>query len=351
MLAVSTLALFVMIAFVIAAAFVPDSEAPITGRPSHHREKGFRNPFSTFKPHGAGAFLKWQWHRLRGKAPAKPESYDFKIAFNDGAALQGDDENMRVTWVGHATTLVQIAGVNILTDPIFSERCSPVPFAGPKRKVPATPAFENLPRIDVVLISHNHYDHLDNDTIKRLGNGPRYFVPLFMGKFLRDLGIKKEHVVELDWWESAEFRGLKFHCTPTQHFSGRGLHDTNQVLWCSWAVLAKKHRFYFAGDTGYFPGFKEIGEKFGPFDLAILPIGAYLPRWFMSPVHVNPPEALQAFLDVRGQNMLAIHWGTFDLADEPMDQPPRDLRAAVDSLGVAPERIWVFQQGQTRAVK
>ncbi|MGH7492757.1 MAG: MBL fold metallo-hydrolase [bacterium] len=336
--------------FIMITALAPEADTPPIGRPLHHTENGFRNTFPTFKPHGGGAFLKWQWDRLRGQAPEKPESYDFKMAFNDGEALKADADDLRVTWVGHATTLVQIEGVNILTDPIFSERCSPVAFAGPKRKVPPIPAFENLPRVDAVLISHNHYDHLDQDTIKKLGNKPRYFVPLNIGKFLRDLGIKKENIVELDWWDSAEFRGLQFHCTPTQHFSGRGLHDTNQMLWCSWAVTGAQRRLYFGGDTGYFPGFKEIGEKLGPFDLAILPIGAYLPRWFMSPVHVNPPEALQAFLDVRGRNMLAIHWGTFDLADEPMDRPPKDLRAAADSLGIAQERVWVFQHGETREI-
>ena len=320
--AVSMLALLVVAALVIAATMVTDSEAPVPGKPSHHTERGFRNPFPGFKPHGAGGFLQWQWDRLRGRAPKKPKTYAFTTAFNDGTALQSIANTLRVTWIGHATTLVQIAGVNILTDPIFSARCSPVAFAGPQRKVPAVPAFENLPRIDAVLISHNHYDHLDKDTIKKLGYGPRYFVPLNVGTLLRNFGIKDEYITELDWWETAEFRGLKFHCTPTQHFSGRGLHDANQMLWCSWAVSGENQRFYFAGDTGYFPGFKEIGEKLGPFDLAILPIGAYLPRWFMSPVHVNPPEALQAFLDVRGEHMLAVHWGTFDRADVLLDQPP-----------------------------
>ncbi len=320
-------------------------------RPRHHDENGFRNLAPDFKPHNKGfGFLKWQWDRVRGKAPEKPKSYDFKIAPNHDALLQTGAENLRVTWIGHATTLVQMEGVNILTDPMFSERCSPVSFAGPKRKMPPAPAFENLPRIEVVMISHNHYDHLDKSTIEKLGNGPRYFVPLYLGKFLRDLGIKKENIVELDWWQAAEFRGLQFHCTPTQHFSGRGLHDTNQVLWCSWAVKGERHGFYFGGDTGYFSGFEEIGEKLGPFDLAILPIGAYLPRWFMAPVHVDPAQALQAYLDVRAEKMLAIHWGTFDLADEPMDQPPKDLRTAAEALGINQEKIWVFQHGETREV-
>jgi N-acyl-phosphatidylethanolamine-hydrolysing phospholipase D len=258
---------------------------------------------------------------------------------------------LTATWVGHATTLIQFEGRNILTDPIFSERCSPVSWAGPKRAVPPSPSFENLPPIDFVLISHNHYDHFDKPTIKRLGNRPRYFVPLFVGKLLRNLGIANERITELDWWQSVEFDGLQFHCTPTQHFSGRGLHDRDQTLWCSWTVIGEHQRFYFGGDTGYYPGFKEIGEKLGPFDLAILPIGAYLPRWFMSPVHVEPAQSAQAFLDLRAEQMLAIHWGTFDLADEPLDEPPRLLRAATDSLGIDAAQVWVLQPGETRVVK
>jgi len=320
-------------------------------RPAHHAENAFRNPWPTFENRGFGDLLKWQWDRLRGKAPKKPQRYDFRIMENDGQFLRANGEQFTVTWIGHATTLIQIEGHNILTDPIFSARCSPVAWAGPLRVVPPSPSFENLPPIDFVLISHNHYDHLDKPTIKRLGNQPRYFVPFLVGKFLRDLGIAPERITELDWWESATFDGLQFHCTPTQHFSGRGLHDRNQTLWCSWTVIGERQRFYFGGDTGYFPGFKEIGEKFGPFDLAILPIGAYLPRWFMSPVHVEPAQSAQAFLDLRAEKMLAIHWGTFDLADEPMDEPPRLLRAAVDSLGIDAAQVWVLQPGETKVVK
>ncbi len=321
------------------------------GRPAHHGENAFRNPWPTFENRGFADLLKWQWDRLRGKAPKKPERYDFRIAENDGQFLRANGEQFTATWVGHATTLIQIEGRNILTDPIFSERCSPVSWAGPKRVAPPSPSFENLPPIDFVLISHNHYDHLDKPTIKRLGNQPRYFVPLFVGKWLRNLGIANERITELDWWQSAEFDGLQFHCTPAQHFSGRGLHDRNQTLWCSWAVIGERQRFYFGGDTGYFPGFKEIGEKFGPFDLAILPIGAYLPRWFMSPVHVEPAQSAQAFLDLRAEQMLAIHWGTFDLADEPLDEPPKRLRAAADSIGIDWRRLWVLEPGETRVVK
>jgi L-ascorbate metabolism protein UlaG (beta-lactamase superfamily) len=345
------LLLFIIIFFFTAFGLSNRSNNNKSGRPAHHGENAFRNPWPGVEEHGFGDVLKWQWDRLRGKAPKKPARYDFQVIENDGKFLRENGEEFTVTWVGHATTLIQMEGRNILTDPIFSLRCSPVSWAGPQRVVPPSPTFEHLPPIDVVLISHNHYDHLDKPTIERLGNRPRYFVPLFVGKFLRDLGIAKARIVELDWWQFAELDGLTIHCTPTQHFSGRGLHDRNRTLWCSWAVIGKQQRLYFGGDTGYFPGFKEIGEQLGPFDLAILPIGAYRPRWFMSPVHVEPAQSAQAFLDLRAERMLAIHWGTFDLADEPMDEPPQLLRAAADSLGVDATRVWVFRHGESRVIK
>jgi N-acyl-phosphatidylethanolamine-hydrolysing phospholipase D len=343
--------LLLFIIFFTAIGYVNHSNSHKSGRPAHHAENAFRNPWPGFEDRDFGDFLKWQWNRLRGNAPNKPEHYDFRIIENNGHFLRENGEQFTVTWIGHATALIQIEGRNILTDPIFSSRCSPVSWAGPQRVAPPSPSFENLPPIDMVLISHNHYDHLDKPTIKRLGNRPCYFVPLLLAKFLQDLGIAKDRIVELDWWQSAELDGLKIHCTPTQHFSGRGLHDRNRTLWCSWTVIGERHRFYFGGDTGYFPGFKEIGEKLGPFDLAILPIGAYRPRWFMSPMHVDPAQSAQAFLDLRAEKMLAIHWGTFDLADEPMDEPPRLLRAAADSLDIDSTRVWILQHGETRVVE
>jgi len=341
---------FPIMAIMLAGAWARFAGAAVPGRPAHHARMGFRNPAPDFKAPGGGSVLKWQWDRLRGRAPAKPARYAFQEVAPQCTAIEQASEKLRVTWIGHATTLVQIGGVNILTDPIFSERCSPVVWAGPRRKVPPAPGFEELPAIDAVLLSHNHYDHLDKRTLARLGNSTRYFVPLRLGKFLRRCGIRDENIFELDWWQNVAHRGLQWQCTPAQHFSGRGLHDTNQVLWSSWTVIGTAQRFYFGGDSAYFGGFKEIGEKFGPFDLAILPIGAYLPRWFMSPVHMSPPEALQALVDLRGKKMLAIHWGTFDLADESMDQPAKDLHAALPALAIAPERIWIFQHGETREV-
>lgn len=318
---------------------------------AHHQGETFRNPDPGFESRGFKDFLRWQRERRNGKAPHKPERYDLHAIDNDGKYLRDNSKDFTVTWIGHSTTLIQIDGCNILTDPVFSRRCSPVSWAGPKRRVPPSPQLDHLPSIDFVLLSHDHYDHLDKPTIKKLRNQPFYIAPLRVGKILQSFGIEPKRIIECDWWQSVEMEGLQFHCTPAQHFSGRGVHNRNGTLWCSWAVIGKQQRWYFGGDSGYFPGFKEIGEKFERFDLALLPIGAYLPRWFMSPVHMEPAQSLQAFLEVRAEKMLAIHWGTFDLADEPLDEPPRLLRAAAESSNVDPARIWIFQPGETRLAK
>jgi N-acyl-phosphatidylethanolamine-hydrolysing phospholipase D len=200
-----------------------------------------------------------------------------------------------------------------------------------------------------VVITHNHYDHLDRRTIERLGNTPEYFVPLGVGKLMGRFGIT--HCVEYDWWQSCRYRGIEFVCTPTQHFSARGLFDRNRTLWCSWLMRGCSGSVYTAGDTGYFPGFREIGEKYGPIDLVCMPIGAYLPRWFMRPVHVNPEEAIKAFRDLRGRYFVPIHFGTFRLADDPLWLPPAEMQEAVKRLGVNPEQIHLLRKGETWAVE
>jgi N-acyl-phosphatidylethanolamine-hydrolysing phospholipase D len=254
-----------------------------------------------------------------------------------------------VTWVGHSTLLIQLDGVNILTDPHWSDRASPVSFAGPRRVAAPGLRFEDLPPIHVVLISHDHYDHLDEATVKRLAaeHHPRFLVPLGLKRWFADLGIGD--VDELDWWEGRAERGLAFTCVPAQHFSGRTFRDRNRRLWSGWVVAGGARRLYFAGDTGYFDGFKEIGTRLGPFDLAALPIGAYLPPVIMRPVHTTPEEALRAFADVRGERFVAIHWGTFDVAEEPLEEPPRRLEAEARRLGLDLDRIWVLKHGQTRS--
>ena len=271
---------------------------------------------------------------------------------NDGEFLR---ENARhseptVTWVGHATLLVQMEHLTFLTDPIWSNRPSPVPFAGPNRYVKPGIAIEDLPPIDFVMISHNHYDHLDVPTLRKLAKRSPdtiFFVPVGNGKLLRKKGI--EQVRELDWGETASIKGATIHCLPTQHWSKRSLTDTRKALWSSWAVTGPQRRFYFAGDTGYFEGFKEIGEKLGPFDLAAVPIGAYEPNAMMKASHMNPEEAVQAAVDLQAKTAVAMHFGTFDLSDEPIGEPPLRFKAAAQSTALGDSNSWVLDIGETRS--
>jgi len=271
---------------------------------------------------------------------------------NDGAFLR---ENARhseptVTWIGHATLLVQMDHVSFLTDPTWSETASPVSFAGPRRFVPPGLALDDLPPIDFVLISHNHYDHLDLDTLAALAardGATRFFVPLGNGGLLRESGI--EHVVELDWGESREHAGVRVFCLPAQHWSKRGVDDDDRALWSSWAVVGDQRRFFFAGDTGVFDGFARIGAIFGGFDLAAVPIGAYEPAAMMQASHLNPEEAVTAARDLRARRAIAMHFGTFDLSDEPLDEPPRRFVEAADRQALGRDRAWVLAVGETRA--
>jgi N-acyl-phosphatidylethanolamine-hydrolysing phospholipase D len=244
--------------------------------------------------------------------------------------------------------LLQLDGVNILTDPNWSERASPLSFAGPRRVSPPGLAFENLPPIHVVLISHDHYDHLDVATVKRLAaeHRPKFLVPLGLKGWFANIGITD--VDELDWWDHRAERELTFTCVPAQHFSGRSLWDRNRRLWSGWVVAGRAKRLYFAGDTAYFAGFKEIGARLGPFDLTAIPIGAYMPAVIMRASHTSPEEALRAFADVGGQHFVPIHWGTFDLAEEPLDEPPQRLVTEARRLNLDLDRIWVLRHGQTR---
>jgi N-acyl-phosphatidylethanolamine-hydrolysing phospholipase D len=263
-----------------------------------------------------------------------------------------------ITWVGHSTFLVQVGGRNVLTDPMWGERASPSRFAGPKRRVPPGIPLSDLPPIDVIVQSHNHYDHLDDWTVRHLARhhpAARWFAPLGVGRWLHGRGVRE--VTELDWWERRDHDGLTLACAPAQHFSARGPTDRNRSLWCSWGIAAGGRRVYFAGDSGLHPEFARIGERCGPFDAILLPIGAYEPRWFMGPVHMNPEEAVQAYRELaRGggaspaPTFVAMHWGTFKLTDEPLDEPPRRLRSAWAAAGEPPDRLWVPAHGGTRAL-
>jgi L-ascorbate metabolism protein UlaG (beta-lactamase superfamily) len=298
-----------------------------TAKP-HHTGNGFRNVHTTGP---RGGFWKWQWERWRKGLPKTPPGgYRFEVLEPDVAFLKANGRETTITWIGHATLLIQAGGVNILTDPHLSERASPVSFAGPKRVVPPAVSFDELPRIDIVLISHNHYDHLDEGTVKRLasssGGSPRFFVPLGIKDWFRSRGI--DDVREMDWWETEEVLGLSLHFVPT-------------------VVESPGFRFFFCGDGGYSAHFREIARKFGSFDLAAIPIGAYEPRWFMKTAHLNPAEAVKVHQELQSRFSIAIQWGTFVLSDEPLDEPPVRLAEALAEAGLDPGRFVALRHGET----
>ncbi len=327
----------------------PESDKP------HHTGSGFRNLHHYHNAPSPGFLdlLKWRWERRSRNIPS-PESYSFPMAKNDPAFLRKNKTEKTFTWIGHATALLQLEGKNILTDPQFSDRASPVQWAGPKRVAPPGLPLEELPHIDAVVLSHDHYDSLDTGTIERLfrrngGDDTTFFVPLGLKKWFEDLGIRR--VVELDWWDRRDFGTLEIIAVPVHHWSKRGLWGRNQSLWAGWVVRSKDFSFFFAGDSGFTPHFKEIGDKLGPFDLSAIPIGAYEPRWFMKHHHICPEEAVQAHLDARSRKSVAIHWGTFILTDEPLDEPPKRLKEAKEGLNVPPDDFVVLKHGETIVLK
>ncbi|GAA6135169.1 MBL fold metallo-hydrolase [Oceaniserpentilla sp. 4NH20-0058] len=235
--------------------------------------------------------------------------------------------------LGHSTVLLKLSGKYILTDPIFSERASPVQWVGPKRFHPVPVDIASLPNLFAVVISHDHYDHLDQDTIEMLATRAQHFmVPLGLGAYLRDWGVPSENIHELDWWQSKQFNGFEFISTPAQHFSGRGMFNRNSTLWSSWVIQSPSHNIYFSGDSGYFDGFKTIGERYGPFDLTILENGAYNPDW--SQVHMFPQETVQAHLDLKGKAMLPVHNGTFKLSFHGWSDPLEQVSKLSEKQGV-----------------
>jgi N-acyl-phosphatidylethanolamine-hydrolysing phospholipase D len=321
---------------------------PGSGEPVHHVNGGFRNLDPDFAR--ASGWTRWTFILRRSmQSLTSPRRFDAPRVTNDGAALRTQPPATTITWVGHATLLVQVDGLNVLTDPQWSDRAGPTSWLGPRRLGPPGLAFEALPRIDVVVISHDHYDHLDLPTVKRLAaaHDPLFIVPLGLKPWFADNGMTR--VEELDWWQEREHGGVRFICVPAQHFSQRSFWDANRRLWASWAIVGWEKRLYFAGDTGYFAGFKEAGRRLGPFDVAALPIGAYVPAEIMKWVHVTPEESVQAFVDLGARTMVAMHWGTFDLADEPLDEPPVRMIAEIQRRNIEASRAWILKVGESRA--
>jgi N-acyl-phosphatidylethanolamine-hydrolysing phospholipase D len=317
----------------------------------------FSNPWPGSEPHRGSDVLRFLLSREPGPVGVPPGG--FPVAVPVIAYPRAGPAEFFVTWIGHSSALLQFAGRNLLTDPMFSRRASPVQWGGPRRMMGPGVAIEALPPLDIILISHNHYDHLDKASVKLIARTHRqatWVVPLRLGSLLRKWGVGK--VVELGWWAQAELDGLRVTATPANHFSSRSFGDRNRSLWCGYAIEGEVRRAWFAGDTAYHPEFGAIGSRLGPFDFVMIPIGAYEPRWFMGRVHVNPEEAVRIYQDVAGPPgagrrlplMLGIHWGTFRLTDEPMDEPPARTLACWRELGLAEDRLWIARFGETRLV-
>ncbi|WP_213958659.1 MBL fold metallo-hydrolase [Variovorax sp. dw_954] len=335
--------------------------------PRHHRARGFQNNYIEFEPRSLADVLRWRVAAAReglprppsAPIPQLPPSLDFLRANASGPGQQA-----AVTWIGHATVLAQFGGISLLTDPVFSERCSPFSFAGPKRHQPPAIALADLPHIDLVVVSHNHYDHLDRPSVEALGRQPGgsalFVVPLGLAAWFRDLGL--DNVVELDWWQSHPLAvpgraDVDVMLVPAQHWSARGLRDRMQTLWGGFAVLAQDCHLFFAGDTGYSRDFADIRQRLaarqgaaqgGGFDIALLPIGAYAPRWFMATQHIDVAEAVKIHLDIGAKRSLGIHWGTFELTDEPLDEPPQRLTEEREAQRIDEDAFFTVAIGGTR---
>ena len=269
-----------------------------------------------------------------------------------GAIVDAVESGIRATYISHSTVLLQVDGLNILTDPVYSDRASPVSFAGPRRVRAPGITLGELPPIDLILISHNHYDHLDTGTLQAIlrqqPSQPVVITGLGNGALIKALGFSD--VRELDWDTGADIGGVSIHFVECQHRSGRGLFDQMASLWGSFVLETSAGRIYFAGDSGYSPHFKEQGDKWGPFTLALLPIGAYEPRWFMADIHLNPEEAVKAHKELRSEQSLAIHYGIFQLTYEGIDAPLEDLRAALNQQGLDSAAFWTLEPGQYRTI-
>ncbi len=312
----------------------------------HYDGAHFFNPEPTIRTQGGQRGGMWRLLRARMKRDESVWSRWPKHIENMAfAPPQGEAS---ISWIGHSTFLLRLPGLTILTDPQFSERCSPVQFAGPRRVRAPGIALADLPRIDVVLLSHNHYDHLDLNSLRALRrHAPGAQIVTTLGNTAY-LGKKRlPGAIELDWWQATSLLGATITATPARHFAARTLWDRNETLWGGFYVDYQGHRIYFAGDTGYTRYFSEIRGRLGAPTLAMLPIGAYEPRWMMGPVHMNPEDAVQALIDLDATSAVGMHFGTFQLTAEPIDAPVSGLKAAMQAAGQPLERFFTLDVGES----
>jgi N-acyl-phosphatidylethanolamine-hydrolysing phospholipase D len=319
----------------------------------HHAKKGFQNPYVEKKKRGFFKYIKMRYFSNEKFANYEANAYKIPIIETDLDLIQNpQDDVLQVTWIGHATVLIQYRGINILTDPMFSDRASPLNFLGPERYNPPSLQLKDLPPIHYIVISHNHYDHLDIKTVQQIGSNTKWLVPLGLQQWFVRAGVKKEAVIEFDWWDVNKFQNAIITATPAQHWSARSLWDRNKTLWASWILKIGDKTIWYSGDTGYNPyQFNEIGRKFKTIDLALISIGAYEPRWFMKEMHINPEEAVQIHLDIKSQHSIAVQWGTFQLTSEPIDDPPLKLNEALARKKIPSEEFELLKIGEIRKIQ
>jgi L-ascorbate metabolism protein UlaG (beta-lactamase superfamily) len=293
-------------------------------------EKAFVNTMKTTMAAESNP-LGSAWEFITNDAQVKPE-VELPVTTPGSLDAVGDDR-LRITWMGHSSMLIEIDGHIILTDPVWGPRASPFSWAGPARFHETPGEIEDLPKLDAVVLSHDHYDHLDYPSILRLSAmDTNFVVPLGLGAHLESWGVPPERITELDWWQEHTVGDLRLVSTPARHFSGRSITDRNSTLWSSWAIIGPQHRAWFSGDTGPAPFFDEIGERFGPFDVSMVEIGAYHPSWGV--IHLGPEAAVGVHQQVRAKTMIPVHWGTFNLALHAWDAPVIELSEFADKAGV-----------------
>ena len=326
-----------------------NEQIAMANKPKHHTITGFQNypPVESAVSMGAFFYLRRFWGSV--VFPDIPDEH--ALPESEAVQLLNSVEGDRVTWLGHASFLIKTSGKTILTDPFLTERASPLSWAGPRRFVAPGISLDNLPPIDIIVVSHNHYDHLDDETIRSLKNRGEIHVvvPLGLKPFFTERGYHK--VTELDWSEQASIGDITLIALPSVHHSARNTDDRNQTLWASWAIVTPINKILFIGDTGYSETiFKQIGEQYGQFDYALLPIGAYAPRKLMRMSHITPDEAVAVGTEVRANTLIASHWGTINLSDEPPWEPPKRFSEAGLDGGYTEKTLWIMKIGETRSL-
>ncbi len=343
--------ILVLIFFLIFLVDCSSSSLPeiwVEGKPKHHTQNGFRNyPVIPDPPPVGPTFY---FRRILGSffLPDVPGDHTLseKEAMIQFSQMSGQDS---ITWLGHATFLIRINGKTILTDPFLTEFASPFWEFGPRRYAPPGISLDNLPPIDIVVVSHNHLDHLDSETVESLQGKEaiHILVPLGLGEFFKERGYTD--IEELDWNESFSYGGIELAALPAVHYSGRGMNDKNKTLWCSWSIESQSTKIFFSGDTSYSPTiFKSIGEKNGPYDLAIVSIGAYKTRQYGPASHLTPEQAVTVMMDTKSSAAIGMHWGTIELSDEPLREPPVRFKKAAQDNDIPPDKVWVMKIGETR---